>query len=66
MVAVERIAKFLDKDLSKDLVQDIAEKCSFKNLASADNTYKQSAKLSTLDNPGKHGTSEMYRKGKRS
>ena len=65
VVAVEQIAKFLGKDLTKELIVDIAEKCSFKNLASADEKFKQNATLSALDNPGEFGTDQMYRKGKR-
>ena len=63
VAAVEQIAKFLDKDLSNDVIKDIAKKCSFKNLAAADDNLKQAATLPVLDNPGKFGTAEMYRKG---
>ena len=63
VVAVEQIAKFLGRDLSKELMVDIAEKCSFKNLSSATDNVKQNATLPTLDNPGQIGTTQIYRKG---
>ena len=43
----------------------IAEKCSFKNLSTADEHLKQNVTITTLADPGKFGTSVMYRKGNR-
>ena len=64
--AVQRIAEFVGKDLSKQLIVQIAEKCSFKNLSTADEHLKQNVTITTLADPGKFGTSEMYRKGNKS
>ena len=63
VAAVTRIAEFLGKELSKDLIVEIADKCSFKNLAAADEKLKQTPTVTLLDNPGEFGTSQMYRKG---
>lgn len=38
--AVKRVADFLNKDLPDDVIHDIAEKCSFKKLKHAEETYK--------------------------
>lgn len=61
--AVEQVAKFLNKYLSKELMADIAEKCSFKNLKKADDKLKEDIKFSTVKVPFKIETPQMYRKG---
>ena len=35
------MAEFLGKDLPRDLIEAIADKCSFKNLQNADKTVKE-------------------------
>ena len=41
MEAVREVATFLNKALSDDVIRDIANKCSFKNLKHADKAFKQ-------------------------
>ena len=65
MAAVDKIAKFLGKSLSRDLIVDITEKCSFKTLAAADTNIKQNATFAGLDKEQEYGTADVYRKGKK-
>lgn len=63
VTAVEQIAKFLKKDLSTELMTEIAEKCSFKNLKKADDNLKEDVKFSTVTKHFKIETPQIYRKG---
>ena len=67
---IGKIARFLEKDLSDEIIQDIADKCSFKNLKHADATVKdkhmpQVSRLSEedIEKRNKHGPTNFYRKG---
>ena len=41
MTAVQTIANFLGKTLTPEVVQDIADKCSFSNMKAAEYTVKE-------------------------
>ena len=65
--AVEKVAKFLNKDLSRSVIEEIADKCSFDKLKKADETKDKSVfpALSNVNVP-KVTNNTMYRKGKNS
>ena len=65
--AVEKVAKFLNKDLPRSVIEEIAEKCSFDKLKKADETKDKSVfpALSNVNLP-KVTNNTMYRKGKNS
>ena len=65
MDAVEQIAKFLNKNLSKSLIAEIAENCSFKNLKKANDTVKERPTVPMVTD-AKIETGHMYRKGESS
>lgn len=67
---VERVAQFLNKELSKDTIDDIAEKCSFKNLKAADATLKgipekcfSHLTVEEIEQHKKHKMPSFFRKG---
>ena len=72
--AVRKVARFLNKDLPDDVIRDIADKCSFKNLKHATETYKQpwykqlTSRLSLEEQEliakTKQQETQFYRKGK--
>ena len=62
----------MDKDLSSEVIQEIADKCSFKQLKQADATLKDKGmpKLETMsaediEKKKQAGPTNMYRKGKK-
>ena len=68
---MRKVASFLNKDLPDDVIQDIADKCSFKNLKHATETYKQPWDLTSKLSPEeqemianwKTQETQFYRKG---
>ena len=73
---MRKVAQFLNKDLSDDVVETIAEKCSFDNLKAANHTLKKlpenivkRAEQKAANNEGNDGKKPpvppiFYRKGK--
>ena len=68
--AVSKVAEFLKIHLSRDTLQDIAEKCSFENLKAADEALKTRTdvvKSGLTENETKqrknNGRSWVFRKG---
>lgn len=68
--AVRKVANFLNKDLTDEVIQSIADKCSFQNLKTANETMKQRplnlVERLTEEEKGrmiKHKPPQMYRKG---
>ncbi|MEW8544922.1 MAG: sulfotransferase domain-containing protein [Candidatus Thiodiazotropha sp.] len=68
--AVRQVAQFLNKDLSEGIIEDIADKCSFKNLKEAEERLKQETdvvqkKLTDAEEEKKTnlGPPSVYRKG---
>ncbi|XP_069132733.1 sulfotransferase 1A1-like [Argopecten irradians] len=58
---ITRLAAFLDKDLSSETIQGIADKCSFKNLADATTSGKKGEDILPLLSKDK--TNFIFRKG---
>ncbi|XP_033751443.1 sulfotransferase family cytosolic 1B member 1-like [Pecten maximus] len=58
---IERLAAFLNKELSPQLIQDIADKCSFKNLADATTSGKKGEDM--ISKVSKDKTNFIFRKG---
>ena len=69
--AVRKVARFLNKDLSEETVNSIAEKCSFKNLKAANDSLKKrpeqlAERVRLLQEKGgkiPSGPPNLYRKG---
>ena len=67
---MRKVATFLNKDLSDDVIYDIADKCSFQKLKHAEETFKQQEDISSritveqLDTMKKQGPIKIHRKGK--
>ena len=68
---MRKVANFLKKDLTDEVIQSIADKCSFQNLKTANETMKQRplnlVERLTEEEKGrmiKHKPPQMYRKGK--
>ena len=53
-VKIKRLADFLGLEVTEELVQEITNKCSFKNLKTADATFKDTTVVKKADH---------YRKG---
>ena len=67
---VQKIARFLSKELPEDTVNEIVEKCSFDKLKRFEETTKKSTNVldaqlteAELEVRRKHGPEQMYRKG---
>ena len=68
---MRKVAGFLNKDVPDDLMRGIADKCSFKNLKHATETYKQPWDLTSKLSPEeqemiakwKKQETQFYRKG---
>ncbi|XP_033752119.1 sulfotransferase family cytosolic 1B member 1-like [Pecten maximus] len=58
---IERLAAFLNKELSPQLIQDIADRCSFKNLADATTSGKKGEDI--IQKISKDKTNFIFRKG---
>ena len=69
--AVKVVAEFLQKDMSTEVMEHIAENCSFDKLKTANATVKKRSesiakRIDKASDPGKKplGPPDMYRKGK--
>ena len=68
--AVRKLALILNKDLSDDLIRNIADKCSFTKLKHVEETQKQHVDVTKrmtpeeLESMKKKGPVSLYRKGK--
>ena len=67
---IQKLAQFLNKDLSESIIKDIVEKCSFNNLKRYEETMKEDTQVfesrlseEQLERRRKHAPATMYRKG---
>ncbi|XP_021353324.1 sulfotransferase family cytosolic 1B member 1-like [Mizuhopecten yessoensis] len=61
VVEIKRMAAFFNKEISPKLMEEIADKCSFKNLADATTSGKKGVDI--LSKVSKDGTNFIFRKG---